>query len=106
MADSPEIRTQIGLIRYLEVLEPKVAQDIAKLRQRDRDVATALAGYAERTVELAPEDWRTNVRSMLDRLIALSISCPTCATEIDIRQSKTDGDLAQIFRDGVSLNSK
>jgi hypothetical protein len=30
------------------------------------------------------------------------IACPKCSTAIDIRQSKVDGDLARIFREGMT----
>jgi hypothetical protein len=40
-----------------------------------------------------------------DLVMAERVACPRCATEIDIRQSKTDGDLAQIFNQVASQSS-
>ena len=34
------------------------------------------------------------------------VSCPKCSTSIDIQQSKTSGDLAQIFNQVVSSKPK
>ena len=33
------------------------------------------------------------------------VTCPRCSTAIDIRRSKTEGDLAQIFREGMSMQA-
>jgi hypothetical protein len=70
MADTPEIRTQIGKAKYLEILEPLVIAHVRALRdEADGPPAKAFEAYTDRTVKHAPEDWRADVRSMIERVI-------------------------------------
>jgi hypothetical protein len=49
----------------------------------------------------------TQFESLLDELMEKdTVLCPACSTTIDIRDSKTNGDLAQIFREARSLRSR
>ena len=71
--DSPQIRMAIGLDRYLQALEPLVEKSMPDLRTADIP-AVALSTYTELVVSHTRPALRTEVRAMVERVIAQSVS--------------------------------